>query len=178
MKESFTWIATLLAVMWGIELVNLLSKHRLSRTAAIHPRTLHGLFGIPVSPFLHFSVSHLLTNTLPFALLGVLIRLQGKMLFIEVSLLIIAVSGFMVWLLGRAAAHAGASALIFGYFGFLLAAGLYAKDLQAMLIALGVLIYYGGMMSGVLPLRAYVSWEGHLFGFLSGILAAKMDVWL
>lgn len=178
MKESFTWIATLLAVMWGIELLNLLSKHRLSRTLAIHPRTLHGLFGIPVSPFLHFSVSHLLTNTLPFALLGGLTRLQGKMLFIEVSLIIVVVSGFAIWLLARAAAHAGVSGLVFGYFGFLLTSGLYAKDLQAMLIALGVLVYYGGMVSGILPLRAYVSWEGHLFGFLSGILAAKMDVWL
>ena len=178
MKESFTWIATLLAVMWGIELLNLLSKHRLSRTAAIHPRTLHGLFGIPISPFLHFSVSHLLTNTLPFVLLGGLIRLQGRTLFIKLSLVIIVVSGCAIWLLAREAAHAGVSALVFGYFGFLLATGLYAKDLQAMFIALGVLVYYGGMMSGILPLRSYISWEGHLFGLLSGILAARMDVWL
>ncbi len=114
-------------------------------------------------------------NSLPFAILGGLICLQDRKLFVEVSLIIIIGSGLALWLLGRPAVHAGASSLIFGYFGFLLASGWYAKDLQSIVIALVVLIFYGGMIIGILPLRAYVSWEGHLFGLLAGILAAGMN---
>lgn len=178
MKIAVSWILSLLALMWGLELLNVFMGHSLSRMGGIHPRSLWGLLGIPASPFLHFSPFHLFLNTLPFAILGGLICLQDKQLFIEVSLIVIIVSGLAVWLLGRSASHAGASGLIFGYFGFLLASGWYAKDLQSIMIALAVLIYYGGMIFGILPLRAYVSWESHLFGFLSGILAARMNVQL
>lgn len=174
MKITVTWIGSLIALMWGLEVLNLMTGHSLTRTAGIQPRTLGGLVGIPASPFLHFSLFHLLMNTLPFAILGGLICLQDKKLFVEVSLIVIVVSGFAVWLLGRSAVHAGASALIFGYFGFLLASGWYAKDLQSIFIALLVLVFYGGMIFGILPLRAYVSWEGHLSGLLAGILAAKL----
>lgn len=175
MKTTVTWIGGLIALMWGIEVLNLLMGHSLSRIAGIQPRTLMGLIGIPASPFLHFSIFHLLMNTIPFAILGGLICLQDKKLFVEVSLIVILVSGLAVWILGRSAVHVGASALIFGYFGFLLASGWYAKDLKSIIIALGVLVFYGGMISGILPLRAYVSWEGHLSGLLAGILAAKLN---
>jgi len=114
-------------------------------------------------------------NTVPFAILGGLILMQEKKLFIEVSLLVLIVSGLAVWLLGRTATHAGASGLIFGYFGFLLASGWYARDAQSLVIAFFVLIYYGGMVFGILPLRAYISWESHLFGFLAGVLAARLN---
>ncbi len=175
MKTTVTWMTSLLVLMWGIELINFFLGHSLSRMGGIQPRTLSGLIGIPLSPFLHFSLFHLLMNSLPFAILGGLICLQNRKLFVEVSLIIIIGSGLALWLLGRPAVHAGASSLIFGYFGFLLASGWYAKDLQSIVIALVVLIFYGGMIIGILPLRAYVSWEGHLFGLLAGILAAGMN---
>lgn len=175
MKTTVTWMASLLALMWGIELINFFLGHSLSRMGGIQPRTLIGLIGIPASPFLHFSLFHLLMNSLPFAILGGLICLQDRKLFVEVSLIIIVGSGLALWLFGRPAIHAGASSLIFGYFGFLLASGWYAKDLQSIIIALVVLIFYGGMIIGILPLRAYVSWEGHLFGLLAGIAAAWMN---
>jgi len=174
-KTTVTWMTTLLALMWGIELINFFLGHSLSRMGGIQPRTLFGLIGIPASPFLHFGLLHLLMNTLPLAVLGGLICLQDKKLFVEVSLIIIVVSGLAIWLLARPAIHAGASSLIFGYFGFLLASGWYVKDFQSIIIAFVVLIFYGGMISGILPLRAYVSWEGHLFGLLAGISAAWMD---
>ncbi|MFQ5587358.1 MAG: rhomboid family intramembrane serine protease [Nitrospiria bacterium] len=166
---------TVLALMWGLEVLNFLTGHSLSRMAAIVPRTLSGLVGIPLSPFLHFGFFHLLMNSVPFAILGGLICVQDKKLFVEVTLIVAAVSGVAVWMLARPAAHAGASGLIFGYFGFLLASGWYARDVQSVVIAFCVLVYYGGMIFGVLPLRAYVSWESHLFGFLAGIFTARLD---
>ncbi len=175
MKTTVTWILAGLAVMWGVEAVNFFTGHNISRTAGITPRTVSGLWGIFLSPFMHFSVFHLLMNSLPFAVLGGLICLQGRRLFIEVTLIVILVSGLGVWLFARPAVHAGASGLIFGYFGFLLASGWYAKDVQSVVIALAVLVYYGGMVFGILPLRAYVSWESHLFGFLAGAFTARLD---
>lgn len=175
MRITGAWIISLLLLMWGLEIVNLFMGHNLSRMAGIQPRSLFGLIGIAASPFLHFGIFHLLMNSVPFAILGGLICLQDKKLFIEVSLLVMVVSGLAVWLLGRSSVHAGASGLIFGYFGFLLASGWYAKNIQSIVIALVVLIYYGGMIFGVLPLRAYVSWESHLFGFFAGVLAAKIN---
>ena len=169
-------MTVLLALMWGIELINMFMNHRLSRIAGIQPRSFSGLLGIPASPFLHFGFFHLLMNSVPFAILGGLILMQEQKLFVEVSLLVLIVSGLAVWLFGRTASHAGASGLIFGYFGFLLASGWYAKDIQSIVIAFLVLVYYGGMIFGVLPLRAYISWESHLFGFLAGVLAARLNL--
>lgn len=168
-------MTSLLLLMWGIEIVNLFTGHGLSRIAGIQPRSLVGLVGIVASPFLHFSIYHLLMNSVPFAILGGLICLQDKKLFIEVSLIVMIVSGLAVWLIARSSVHAGASGLIFGYLGFLLASGWYAKNIQSIVIAFVVLIYYGGMILGVLPLRAYISWESHLFGFFAGVLAAKIN---
>ncbi len=178
MKTTVTWILTVLALMWGLEFINFFTGHSLSRMAAIRPRTLSGLLGIPASPFLHFGFFHLLMNSLPFAVLGGLICLQDKKLFLDVTLIVVVVSGVAVWLFARSASHAGASGLIFGYFGFLLASGWYAKDLSSLVIAFGVLVFYGGMIFGILPLRAYISWESHLFGFLAGVFAARLNAQL
>lgn len=175
-KTAAALMMLLLLVMWAVEILNMVTGHRLSRLGAIHPRTFSGLIGMVTAPFLHFGLFHLLLNSLPFAVLGGLICMQDKKLFFEVSLLIMIMAGIGTWLFARSAAHAGASSLIFGYFGFLLASGWYAKDVQSILIAIAVLFYYGGMIFGVLPIRAFISWEGHLFGLLAGIAASRLDL--
>jgi membrane associated rhomboid family serine protease len=86
---------------------------------------------------------------------------------------IIIVGGLGVWLIGRPAYHVGASGLVFGYFGFLVARGWYEKSIPSVIISIFVIIFYGSMIWGVFPVVPYISWESHLFGFLAGILAAK-----
>ena len=80
----------------------------------------------------------------------------------------------LVWLLGREALHLGASGLIYGYFGFLIFAGFISKRLKLIAISLLVSFFYGGMIFGVLPVAGFISWESHLFGFLIGVVAAKL----
>jgi membrane associated rhomboid family serine protease len=160
-------------IIWVVELVNLLLGHRLN-LFGIHPRTVAGLPGIVLSPFLHTGIGHVLLNTIPLVILGWLVILRGPRVFLEVSLLIIVVSGVGVWLFGRSAYHVGASGLIFGYFGYLVARGWYERSLSSILIALVTIVLYGGILLGVLPFRAGVSWEAHLFGLLGGILAARL----
>ena len=89
-------------------------------------------------------------------------------------MVIILVSGVGVWLLGRSGYHVGASGLIFGYFGFLIARSWYERSFSSILIALVTIVLYGGILLGVLPTRAGMSWEAHLFGLLGGILAARL----
>jgi membrane associated rhomboid family serine protease len=162
-----------IAAIWVIEVVNLLSGHRLD-VYGIVPRTVDGLKGIPFAPFLHGGVHHALSNTVPLLILGGFITLQGWRAFLGVSLFVIIVGGAGVWLAGRSAIHIGASGLVFGYFGYLLARGWYNRSVVSILVALAVLILYGGMIFGILPTSGFVSWEGHLFGLLAGILAARL----
>ncbi|KAA3596860.1 MAG: rhomboid family intramembrane serine protease [Candidatus Scalindua sp. AMX11] len=173
-KKSIYWVFGFVMVIWIIELVNLFTGHRLS-SWGILPRTVKGLSGIPLSPFLHASLRHVMVNTIPLATLGGFVILQGRRLFFEITIIIILVSGSLLWLFGRSSYHVGASGLIFGYFGYLVVRAWYDRSLRSFLIAFFTIFLFGGMMWGLLPTLSPVSWEGHLFGLLAGILAAYIE---
>ena len=133
------------------------------------------LRGILLSPLLHGSFSHLLSNTLPLLVLGGFVALRGARTLVGVSLFVVVLGGLLVWLVGRPAIHIGASGLVFGYFGYLLAQGWYERSFVSIAVAVAILLLYGGMIFGVLPLNGFISWEGHLFGLVAGALAARMS---
>ncbi len=132
------------------------------------------LRGILLSPLLHGSFSHLLSNTLPLLILGGFVALRGARTIVGVSLFVVVLGGLLVWLVGRPAIHIGASGLVFGYFGYLLAQGWYERSFVSLLVAVVVVILYGGMILGALPQGGFISWEGHLFGLIAGVLAARL----
>lgn len=159
------------AILWIVEAVNFILGHKLSMFG-IYPRSLKGLVGIPLSPFLHGGIVHLLLNTGPLIILGYFIILHGRQIFMEVTLFIIVAGGAGVWIIGRSSYHVGASGLIFGYFGYLLSRGIFNKNISSLLVSLITVSIYGGLFWGMLPTLTRVSWEGHLCGFAAGILAA------
>jgi membrane associated rhomboid family serine protease len=159
-------------LLWSIECVNTLLDHRLIKWGIL-PRTYTGLVGIPLSPFLHGSFAHLILNTVPLVTLGSFVAFYGTRTFLTVSLWIILLSGTALWLFGRSAYHVGASSVLFGYFGYLVTRGWYERSVTALLVAFLTLVLYGGIVWGVLPTRPYISWEGHLFGLLAGVLVAR-----
>ena len=173
MKLSVIWIFGSLAVMWVVEIINGFIGHRLSLWG-ISPRTTPGLIGIPLSPFLHGSFNHVLSNTIPFLVLGGLVGLRGGQKLVGISLFIIVAGGAGVWLLGRPAVHVGASGLVFGYFGYLVANGWFDRRPLSILAAIAVIVVYGSLVFGVIPTTGFVSWEAHLFGLLAGVLAARL----
>ena len=173
MKSSAFCIFGLLTVIWAVELVNGFMGHQLSGWGIL-PRTTQGLIGIPLSPLLHGSCSHAVSNTVPLLVLGGLIGFRGSRALMGVTLFVIVVSGVAVWGLGRTAIHVGASGLVFGYLGYLLAKGWYDRKPSSILIALAVLLLYGGLLLGVLPSKGFISWEMHLFGLIAGMLAARL----
>jgi membrane associated rhomboid family serine protease len=168
LKNNAFFVAKLLAVFWIFNLINKILGYKLNYLG-IYPRSLHGLLGILFSPFLHHDFNHLFYNSIPFFLLASLILAQGRMEFYYVSAFVILVGGFGVWLFGRRAIHIGASTLVMGYFGYLLANAYYHFTTTAILLALICLYYFSGLFMSLFPGKKGISWEGHLFGFLAGI---------
>jgi len=141
----------------------------------IRPRTLAGLARIPIAPFLHAGFGHLIANTMPLLILCWLVLLRGARDLAVVTAVSALVSGLGIWLFGASnSIHIGASGLIFGYFGYLVARGYFERSFTALLLAVIALILYGGILMGALPGQPGVSWQGHLFGFAGGILAAYL----
>lgn len=163
-------------LMWLLELVNSITPGGRFDRYGIHPRNVQWLQGILIAPLLHSSWGHLIANTVPLLIFGGLIALQSLGDFWLVTALVILVSGLGVWLIGPTlSVTIGASGLVFGYFGFLLLRGFFERRLSSILVSLGVGFFYGGLIWGVLPSDPHVSWQGHLFGFLGGTLAARLS---
>lgn len=172
-KEHALLLFGLLAIMWAVEVVDFLLPMVDLDPLGIQPRTERGLLGILLSPFLHVGFGHLISNSLPFLLLGGLVMTGGRRQFLLVSLWVTVIGGGGVWLLGGGGTvHLGASLVIFGYLGFLLSHGIVQRSVGGVLLSLGLLIGYGGMLLGVLPGQPGISWLGHLCGFLAGVAGA------
>jgi len=165
------------AAAWSVELVDRVAYGGSLERFGIHPRDVPGLWGILVAPLLHVGWVHLLANTGPFVVLGWLVMLRRISDFLVVTALAMLIGGLGVWLFGAPnSIHVGASGLIFGYLGYLLARGYFERSLWAVLLAVAALLLYGGVLWGVLPGQRGISWEGHLFGFVGGVAAARLLV--
>ncbi len=171
-QAQVTILGGLVLVAWAIELVDIFVFRQRLDLFGIYPRTLIGLRGIVFAPFLHGGIYHLVANTVPFVTLGWLIMLRRTSDFLIVSLISALVGGLGTWLFGRPSIHIGASGVIFGFLGYLLTRGWFERKPLSIALSLFVAIVYGSMIGGVLPVNGWVSWEGHLFGFLGGVAAA------
>lgn len=172
LKTAVVVSVALLVVLWIVEMVNLVLGGSLDRFG-IRPRDMNGLSGILWAPFIHVSVAHLLANSGPFVVLSAIVLLRGVRQFVLVSLFVVLAGGLLAWLIGRPfSVQVGASGVIFGYLGYLLARGVIERSVGAVLTSLAVLVVYGGALWGLLPVQPGVSFEGHISGFVSGGLAA------
>lgn len=159
-------------VLWAVHIVNAILGGSLI-ALGIWPRTLRGLVGILFAPFLHGSFAHLSANTVPLVVLGAFVMSRKKRDLLFVSVVSALVGGLGTWLIAPAASiHIGASILIFGYLGFLLLRGAFERRFWSILGSVAVFLLYGGALWGVLPGQIGISWQGHLFGLLGGVLAA------
>jgi membrane associated rhomboid family serine protease len=172
-KQQIKWVVIVLAVVSVIEIINFLTGRMLNQLGNI-PRYVPGLKGIIFGPFLHGSLQHFFSNIIPLGIFTYLMLQYGTKRYLLVTLWIVLLSGLLVWLFGRSASHIGASGLIYGYFGYLVVAGFLSKRFKLLAISLLVAFFYGGLIFGVMPTTPFVSWESHLFGFIAGIIAARL----
>jgi len=169
----FMVVGGLAALMWLVELIDLIPGVDLDQWG-IQPRTLSGLIGVVTAPFLHDGIGHLLSNTIVFLVLGCIIAASGTVRFVQVTVIVMAVSGLGTWLLAPSGTITiGASGLVFGYLTYLLARGLFEVRVTYLVVALGVLVLYGGVLWGLLP-RPGISWQAHVMGAIGGVLAARL----
>jgi membrane associated rhomboid family serine protease len=162
----------LLMGLWALEALDQLSGNRLDYYG-IHARDVDGLPEIFTAPFLHAGWDHLISNSVPFAVLGFLVLLGGLARWLLSSLISIVASGLTAWVLTPAnTIILGASGLIFGWLTYLLARGLWSKKPAQVLLAVVIMIVYGGMIWGILPNQAGISWQAHLGGAVGGVFAA------
>jgi len=139
----------------------------------IVPRTIDGLIGIFTAPFLHRGIWHLVSNTIPLLVLLTVLNHFYPKKTMSVVLFTVLAGGMLVWIFARKANHIGASGLIYGLVAFLIANGFLERKLIPILVSIAIAFVYGGLIWGVFPsLRSYISWEGHLFGAVSGVLSA------
>ena len=172
--KRFQPVLILVALIWIVEIVNLLLGHRLA-SWGIMPRIFTGLIGIPLAPMRHNGFWHAISNTVPLLILGALTLAGGKRRFWETTVNVTLLSGALVWLFAREAYHVGASGLVFGYFGVILARAYMERSITAIAIAVVTVMAYGGLIFGILPSRSYVSFESHLFGLIAGFIVVWLD---
>jgi len=174
LRDNVSLLFGAIGIAWALEILDFFLLGSLD-LFGIKPRTLSGLPGIGAMSFLHGGFGHLLSNTLPFLILGGIVLIGGRKVFFTSTLIITAIGGGALWTLGPGQTnHIGASLLIFGYLGFLIARGFVEKSGFWITISILVLVLYGGMIAGVLPGQEGISWQGHLFGFAAGIIAARV----
>ena len=138
----------------------------------VYPQKINGLKGVLFSPFIHKDLTHLLNNSYPILILGVLLFSVYKKIASEIFIWLFFISGFWLWIIGRPLFHVGASGIIYALASFLFVSGIIRKNSKLAAISMIVVFLYGSMIWGILPTDDTVSWEGHLSGFMAGILVA------
>jgi membrane associated rhomboid family serine protease len=167
-RDELLGVLAFVGFIWCVFIIGHVLPFRLE-SFGITPRTFRGLVGIPMAPFLHANLAHLISNTVPLTVLLLLLA-GSKARSWAIVVYIVLLSGALLWMFGRPAIHIGASGLIYGLIAYLIVSGISERRIVPMMIAIVVGFLYGGTLaSGVLPTSAsHISWEGHLFGAIAG----------
>jgi membrane associated rhomboid family serine protease len=156
------WIIKIAEVAFGISFINF----------GLLPHHISGLIGIITYPLIHENFNHLISNSIPLIFLGIGLFYFYPESALKVFLLVYFLPGILIWFFARTAYHIGASGLVYGLVTFFFFSGIIRRDNRSIALALIVTFLYGSLVWGVLPIDKTISWEGHLFGSLTGILSA------
>lgn len=174
MGRAASLMVAFLALLWIIELVNAGADRSLAQSGGIMPRDAGSLVDILTSPFLHGSLDHLAGNALPLFSLGFIAAIPSPKRFLTMTLVVIVVGGFGVWLFSPAGSiTVGASGVVFGYFGYLLLRGFVDRRPVDVVVSVGIGLAYGyAMWNSVGFGVSGISWQGHVAGLVGGMIAA------
>lgn len=178
MTENFANTKTVLQVpllfvfaIWGVYYLEIKFGFNFN-SYGIYPRTLSGLKGILFSPFIHSNAKHLLNNTLPLFVLLIALFYFYKAIAYKVLFIGTFFAEFITWLIGRDSFHIGASGVIYLLVSFVFFSGIFRKYYRLTALSLAVVFWYGGMVWYIFPIEDNISWEGHLGGFIMGLILA------
>ena len=168
---SLKFSAIVLIIIWSVKIFEIVFDYDFTEYGVL-PRKFNGLIGILFSPLIHADVNHLLSNSLPVIILCLLIFNFYSQIAKRIFIYLYFISGLWLWCIGRESFHIGASGLIYAMASFLFFSGILRKNSQLSAVALLVIFIYGGLFWGLFPIHKNVSWEGHLTGFIAGILVS------
>jgi membrane associated rhomboid family serine protease len=167
------WPLYFVLLLWLVFVLEIIFPGNFSHYGIL-PRTVSGLKGIFISPFLHGDINHLFNNSIPLFFLIAALRFFYRNQSLQVLFLGIVLSGLGTWLIGRENYHIGASGLIYVLVSFIFFKGIKSKYFRLVALSLTIVILYGGMIWYVFPSsdvsEQNISWEGHLSGFIAGYL--------
>ncbi len=171
-QRSGVIAAGFVAILWIIEGLDAIVPGQFESNG-VRPRSEAGLAGIVFGPLLHDDWAHLMGNSVPLLVLGFVLALAGVRTFATVTALVWLTSGLGTWLIGGASTvHVGASGIVFGWIAYLVLRGVFAGNVRQIIVGVVIFFAYGGALIGVLPGQPGISWEGHLFGAVGGVIAA------
>jgi membrane associated rhomboid family serine protease len=171
-RKAFFLMVGFIGLIWVLQVANWADHYHLDASFGILPRNLGHLGDIFIAPFLHFSWDHIEGNSGPLFVFGLLAAYRGVTRFLGVTLLVAITSGLAVWFFqGNGQETVGASGLIFGYFGYVLARGLIDRNLIDALAAVVMALSYAYILTVAIPGTPGVSWIGHLGGLVGGLAA-------
>ena len=168
---SLKFSAIVLIIIWSVKIFEIVFDYDFTEYGVL-PRKFNGLIGILFSPLIHSDINHLLSNSLPVIILCLLIFNFYSQIAKKIFIYLYFISGLWLWCIGRESFHIGASGLIYAMASFLFFSGILRKNSQLSAVALLVIFIYGGLFWGLFPIHKNVSWEGHLTGFIAGILVS------
>ncbi len=171
-KNNLPILGVIVTVLWGVFLMTSIEKRLLM--LGIIPRRLYGLPGILFAPLLHANFNHLFFNTIPMVVLSNFLLINGLNYFLIVTLAITLLSGVLIWCFAKPGLHIGASALITGYWGLLVSNIYQQATTLSIILGLISMYYFAGILYGVFPGEKGVSWQGHLFGLIAGLITGYM----
>tara|TARA_B100000767_G_scaffold267194_1_gene285593 strand:+ start:50 stop:721 length:672 start_codon:yes stop_codon:yes gene_type:complete len=160
-----------LFLMWLVKIIEVNFQVNFVRYG-VFPKTIEGLKGILFSPFIHKDFTHLINNSYPIIILGGMLFAIYRKIAVQLFIWFYFISGFWLWVIGRPSFHIGASGIIYSLASFLLVSGIISKNPRLTAVSMLVIFLYGSMIWGLLPTKGAISWEGHLSGFIAGILVA------
>jgi membrane associated rhomboid family serine protease len=171
-SKSLKSALIILGIMWLIHAIQVLLDMPLYQFGGLYPRTIFGLKGVFLSPWLHGSWGHLINNSIPLLVLLLMISFFYRKVAFNVIVSIYILTGIAVWIFGRPVFHIGASGVVYGLVSFVFWAGIFQKNVKSIVLALIVAVLYSGMFLGILPNEDGISWESHLIGGIIGIFVA------
>jgi membrane associated rhomboid family serine protease len=172
-RRALFVMAGVIALIWVVQIANSLDHYGLSRRFGIEPREPSRLPDIFAAPLLHWSFTHIEANSAPLFFLGFFAAYRGVRKFIAVTVLIVVTSGLGSWFFSPSRTiGAGASGVVFGYFGYVVVRGVVERHLLDVVVGVVVAVSYWSILQGVLPSDPHISWQAHLFGLLGGVVAA------
>jgi len=173
-EQGLILVGAMAALMWVVEVVDQVAGGKLDQYG-IEPHDPEGLVGIATAPFLHANWDHLIGNTVPFLVLGATIALSGAARVVGTTVIVAVVGGLGVWLVAPSGTdHIGASGLVFGYAAYLIARGFFSRSALHLAVGVVVIGVYGTtLLFGLVPTDG-ISWQGHLFGAVGGVIAARV----